>query len=260
MAKYAELGDKVVLITGGTQGIGEAMAKSFSDENAKVVINGRVLNDKVKKVAESTGADTAIGNISEEGVPGRIISEVEKKHGGIDVLVCNAAGMSMSPFLERDEAQWWDQININLSGHIECIRAALPMMKKRGGGTIIIISSFFGTLGWNNATGYGASKSGLLTLGQYLSREYEKDNIRVCVIVPGVIDTPQLNIDANDLGISLDEVREMYAADIAMKRIANPSEIAETALYMATENGGRALNGRHIIVSGGEYRSTPYYI
>jgi NAD(P)-dependent dehydrogenase (short-subunit alcohol dehydrogenase family) len=133
-------------------------------------------------------------------------------------------------------------------------------MKQNNGGTIIIISSFFGTLGWNNATGYGASKSGLLTLGQYLDREYRKYNIRVCVIVPGVIDTPQLNVDATDLGISLDEVREMYAADIAMKRIAQPSEIADVAAYMATDDGGRNFAGRHLIVSGGEYRSTPYYI
>ena len=93
-----------------------------------------------------------------------------------------------------------------------------------------------------------------------MAREYADDNIRVCTIIPGVIDTPQLNVDANDLGISLDEVREMYAADIAMGRIARPDEIAETALYMATEKGSRAFNGRHVTVSGGEYRTTPYYI
>lgn len=133
-------------------------------------------------------------------------------------------------------------------------------MKKNGGGTIIIISSFFGTIGWKNASGYGSSKSGLLTLGQYLSKTYRKDNIRVGIIIPGVIDTPQLNVDANDLGITLKEVHEMYAADIPMARIGTSSEIAELAVFMSTENGGKALNGRHIQVSGGEYRTTPYYV
>lgn len=258
--KYNELKNKTVLITGGTQGIGEAMAVAFSAEGADVVINGRIHNEKVQKVMDRTGARVAAGNIIEPKTAADVVKKATGEDEKLDVLVCNAAGMSMSPFLERDSSKWWEQIKINLTGHIACIRAVLPIMKKNGGGTIIIISSFFGTIGWNNATGYGSSKSGLLLLGQHLAREYADDNIRVCTIIPGVIDTPQLNVDANDLGISLDEVREMYAADIAMGRIARPDEIAETALYMATEKGSRAFNGRHVTVSGGEYRTTPYYI
>ncbi len=258
--KYEEIKNKKVLITGGTQGIGQAMAMAFCNENADVIINGRVLNEKVEKVLANTGARASMGSLSDTDTAAEVVQKAAEMAGGLDVLICNAAGMSMSPFLESDSAQWWDQININLTGHMACIKAALPIMKKNGGGTIIIVSSFFGTIGWNNATGYGSSKSGLLTMGQYLARQYEKDKIRACTIIPGVIDTPQLNVDANDLGISLDEVREMYAKDIAMGRIARPDEIAETALYMSTETGGKVFNGRHLIVSGGEYRSTPYYI
>ena len=258
--KYDELKNKRILITGGTQGIGEAIAVAFAGENADVVINGRKLNDKVQRVLDKTGARLSAGNIIAPQAAENVVKTAAGEDERLDVLICNAAGMSMSPFLERDKDQWWEQIKINLSGHIACIKTALPIMKKNGGGTIVIISSFFGTIGWNNATGYGSSKSGLFILGQYLAREYAKYNIRVCTIIPGVIDTPQLNIDANDLGISLDEVRKMYADDIAMGRIARPAEIAEMALYMATETGGKAFNGRHVIVSGGEYRSTPYYI
>ena len=258
--KYSDIKDKVVLITGGTQGIGEAMTDAFTQEEANVIINGRVLNEKVEKVIDITGAKVSMGSIKDINIAAGIVKKAIEIGGKLDVLICNAAGMSMSPFLERDNEQWWEQIKINLTGHMACIKEAVATMKTNGGGTIILISSFFGTIGWNNATGYGSSKSGLLTMGQYLARDLAKDNIRVCTIVPGVIDTPQLNIDANDLNISLDEVREMYANDIAMGRIARPSEIAEAALYMATETGGQAFNGRHLIVSGGEYRSTPYYI
>ena len=258
--KYKEMKNRKVLITGGTQGIGEAMADTFTADGADVVINGRVLNEKVQKVLDRTGAKASMGSLQDPAVAAEVVRKACEINGGLDVLVCNAAGMSMAPYLESSPEEWWSQIEINLSGHMACIKAAIPIMKAAGGGTIILISSFFGTIGWNNATGYGSSKSGLVALGQYLARKYKNDNIKVCTIIPGVIDTPQLNVDANDLNISLDEVREMYANDIAMGRIARPSEIAEAALYMASDAGRQALNGRHLIVSGGEYRSTPYYI
>ena len=258
--KYEEMKGRKVLIPGGTQGIGEAMADTFTADGANVVINGRTLNEKVQKVLDRTGAKASMGSLIDPQTAAEVVRNAAEIAGGLDVLICNAAGMSMAPFLESVPEEWWSQIKINLSGHMACIKEAIPIMRANGGGTIILISSFFGTIGWNNATGYGSSKSGLVALGQYLARKYKDDNIRVCTIIPGVIDTPQLNVDANDLGISLDEVREMYAQDIAMGRIARPSEIAEAALYMASDAGSKALNGRHLIVSGGEYRSTPYYI
>lgn len=258
--RYEELTDKVVLITGGTQGIGEAIAKAFAEEKARLAINGRVLNEKVQKVLDTVGGIGVMGDISDIARAKAIVRETVEAYGKIDTIIANAAGMSMKDFLEQNEEDWWRQVNINLTGHIACIQEGIKAMKKTGGGNIVIIGSFFGTIGWKNASGYGASKSGLLTLGQYLAREYKKDNIHVGILIPGVIDTDQLNVDAEDLGISLDEVREMYAEDIAMGRIGRPDEIADMALFMSTKVGGRALNGRHIQVSGGEYRSTPYYV
>ncbi|MBK5246947.1 MAG: SDR family oxidoreductase [Peptostreptococcaceae bacterium] len=260
MKCYDELKDKVVLITGGTQGIGEAVTNCFTEQQSQVVINGRKLDEKVQKVIDRTGAYPAMGDLSNKDRATEIVRETIDKFGKIDILVANGAAMSMNPFLEQNEDEWWQQINVNLTGHIASIKAALPNMISNGGGTIIIISSFFGTLGWKNATGYGSSKSGLLTLGQYLSREYKKYNINVGIIIPGVIRTPQLNVDANDLGISYDEVCDMYASEIAMARLGDPEEIASLVAFMSTKVGGRGLSGRHVQVSGGEYRTTPYYV
>ena len=260
MQKYKELENQVVLITGGTQGIGEAMADAFAEMGCKLAVNGRVLNDKVRKVTDRTNALPAMGSLAEPGVGTRIVEETRAKYGKLDVLVCNGAGMDMKPFLEHSEERWWPQVNINLSGHLEAIRAALPGMVAQKSGTIIITSSFFGTLGWNNASGYGASKSGLLTMGQYLAREYRQHGINVCIIVPGVIRTAQLQVDADDLGISYEEVCAMYAEGIPMHRIGLPEEIASMAVFMATKAGGRGLSGRHIQISGGDYRTTPYYV
>ncbi len=260
MIPYEELKDQVVLVTGGTQGIGEAVAGYFADQQCRVAINGRRLDDKVQNVLDRIGAFPAMGDIKDPVVAASVVQNTMEQFGRLDVLVANAAGMSMKPFLEQEEEEWWHQVKINLTGHIACIKEALPRMIRQGGGTIIIVSSFFGSLGWNNATGYGSSKSGLLTLGQHLSKVYAKDNIRVGIIIPGVIRTPQLNVDAQDLGITYEEVCDMYAKDIAMGRLGKPEEIAEMAVFMATEQGGKSLSGRHIQVSGGEYRSTPYYI
>ena len=260
MKQYTELKNKIVLVTGGTQGIGEAMTNAFAAQACKLAINGRVLNEKVQKVVDRTAAYPVMGSLDDPTVAARIVDDTVAKYGGIDVLVANAAGMDMKPFLEHQEQAWWHQININLSGHLASIQAALPHMIKQNRGSIIIISSFFGTLGWANASGYGASKSGLLTLGQYLARQYRKFNINVGIIVPGVIRTAQLQVDADDLGISYEEVCDMYAKDIPMHRIGMPDEIASMAVLMATQAGGRALSGRHIQISGGDYRTTPYYV
>ncbi len=257
---YPELKDQAVLVTGGTQGIGEAMARSFAEQKVKLAINGRKLDAKVQKVLDATGAYPAMGDLSDTASAKRIVEETIKQFGRIDALICNAAGMTMKPFLEQDYASWRKQIDINLTGHIACIQTALPHMLKQKRGTIVLISSFFGTLGWENASGYGSSKSGLLHLGQYLDREYGKQGINTCIIVPGVIRTPQLQVDADDLGVTIDEVCDIYAKDIPMHRVSEPAEVAAMAVFMCTGSGGRGLSGRHVQVSGGAYRSTPYYV
>lgn len=257
---YPELKDKVVLITGGTQGIGEAMAHEFAAQKVRLAVNGRKLDAKVQKVLDATNAFPAMADISDTVAAKRAVEEIVAKFGGIDALICNAAGMTMKPFLEQDEASWRKQIDINLTGHIACIQAALPHMLKQKRGAIVLISSFFGTLGWENASGYGASKAGLLHLGQYLDREYRKHGVSTCIIIPGVIRTPQLQVDADDLGVTLDEVCDIYAKDIPLHRVAQPKEIATMTVYMCTRPGGRAFSGRFALVTGGAYRATPHYV
>lgn len=254
-----QLKDKKVLVTGAGQGIGRAMVDAFIGAGAKVALNDLCITDTVQKALDETGALSVMGNVANYDDMKKVIQKVEEELGGVDVFVANAAGMTMVPFIEQEEDAWWDQVNTNLTGHIGSIQLLLPGMIKRGGGTIILLSSYFGIVGWKNASGYAASKSALIGFGQHLARKYTDKNINVGIILPGIIKTPQLNIDAVDMGITLAEVHEHYAKDIPYGRLGEPSEVAELALFMAGE-GKHALNGRFVQVNGADYRGTPYYI
>ena len=247
------LKNKVAQVTGAGQGIGRAAAIRLAQEGARVAVNGRMAHPKIDAVVQETGGIPAIADIADAVQVEKMVEDVEKKLGPVDILVANAARMTMAPFLVQSPDQWWEQIDINLTGHIRCIHAVLPGMRRLGGGTIIIISSIFGVEGWKSASGYGASKSGLTALGESLAQELRSENIFVGIIHPGVIDTPQLQIDAADLDMSLDEVKAMYAKDIPMGRIGDPGEVAATIAFLAAE-GGPVFSGQHLQINGGQSR------
>ncbi len=123
-------------------------------------------------------------------------------------------------------------------------------MRRIGAGRIVLISSFFGILGWKNATGYCASKSGISALGESLAAELISENISVSIIAPGIIDTPQLQVDADDLNVSREEVKAIYAQDIPLGRVGGPEEVAATVAFLAGE-GGPIFNGRTLHINGG---------
>ncbi|MBT8366542.1 MAG: SDR family oxidoreductase [Deltaproteobacteria bacterium] len=253
MENKRRLQDKVALVTGAGQGIGRATAIRLAQEGYRVAVNGRIAHPKIENAVRETDGIPAIADIAQVGQVNTMVKEVEEQLGPIEILVANAARMTMLPFLEQDPAEWWEQIGVNLSGHINCIHAVLPGMRRIGAGRIILISSFFGTLGWKNATGYSASKSGISALGESLAVELKPENISVSMIAPGIIDTPQLQVDADDLNVSREEVKAMYARDIPLGRVGGPEEVAATVAFLAGD-GGLIYNGRTLHINGGNSR------
>lgn len=171
----------------------------------------------------------------------------------MSVLVANHAYMTMAPFLEHDPDDWWRVVDTNLTGTFHLIQAVLPGMRQQGYGRIVVITSEWGVTGWPGATAYAASKAGLISLVKTLGRELAPEGIVVNAIAPGVIDTPQLMVDAEDAGVSLDEIRHRYAAQIPLGRIGSPQEVSEAVALLADPRLG-SMVGQVLQVNGGSTR------
>jgi NAD(P)-dependent dehydrogenase (short-subunit alcohol dehydrogenase family) len=241
------------LVTGATQGIGAAIARRLARDGATVAVNGLAHDDRMSSVIADTAGFPAVGDISDPDVVGRIVADIDTSHGPIDVLVCNAAYMSMAPFLDHDDEDWWKMVDTNLAGTFYLIQAVLDGMRRIGGGNIVVIASEWGVIGWPNATAYSASKAGLIALTKTLGRELARENITVNAVAPGVIDTPQLQVDADNAKVSLGEMHEEYSRGTPIGRIGRPDEIASAVSLLARTDLG-AFVGQTIQVNGGATR------
>ena len=253
MSEANALDGTVALITGAAQGIGRVTALRLAADGATVAVNDREPSPELEEVAKACGGVTAVADVSNPAAVEEMVARIGNSVGPIGLLVANAAYMSMGSFLEQDEADWWRQIDTNLSGTFYLVRSALPGMRQLAGGRIVIMSSEWGVIGWSNATAYSASKAGLIAFGKTLGRELAPENIITNVIVPGIVDTPQLENDARDAGVSAEEIRARYAAETPLGRIGRAEDIAATVAFLA-RNGSAALVGQIVQPNGGTTR------
>jgi NAD(P)-dependent dehydrogenase (short-subunit alcohol dehydrogenase family) len=237
------------LVTGAAQGIGRAIARRLAADGTRIAVNDREPTAALDELAASLHGIAAPADVSDR----QQVRDMVARTGPVDILVCNAAYMTMSPFYEHPPQDWWKVVDTNLTGTFHLIQAVLPGMRGRGGGRVVIVSSYWGVSGWPNATAYAASKAGLIALTKTLGRELAPEGIIVNAVAPGVIATPQLEVDAKDAGISLDEVQRRYAEHIPLGRIGRPEEIADAVAFLAGQEVG-AMVGQVLQVNGGEIR------
>jgi 2-hydroxycyclohexanecarboxyl-CoA dehydrogenase len=247
-------GRPVALVTGAAQGLGRQTARRLAADGFAVAVNDVVLDDRLRDLAVSLEGVPVAADISADGAGTAIVAEVERSLGPVDVLVANAAAMQMGPFVDDDPDTWWRQIDVNLSGHFRLIQAVVPRMRERGGGRIVVIASGWGVVGHPNATAYAASKAGLVALTKGLGRELGPDGILTNAVAPAYIDTPQLQVDADDLGISLDEMRARYAELVPTRRLQTPEEIAGAVSFLAGPASGGVI-GQILQPNGGITRT-----
>ena len=181
---------KVAVVTGGNRGIGRGISEALHSEGATVVLTARDAGAATKAAGEIGPRATGLAcDVRDEAAVVRLFAEVEKRHGGCDVLVNNAGIGIFGPVAETKPEDWRAVIETNLNGVFYCCRAAIPQMKTRGGGYIFNVSSLAGKNAFPNGAAYNASKFGLNGFSEALMQEVRYDHIRVSYLMPGSVAT-----------------------------------------------------------------------
>lgn len=248
------LTDRVALVSGAVQGIGRAVAERLARDGATVAVNGLLSDARMEDVVTAIAGVPAPADVSDRTAVREMVNVIERSVGTVDVLVVNHAYMTMAPLVEHHLDDWWKVIDTNLGGAFHLVQAVLPGMLQAGGGRIVFLSSEWGVTGWPNATAYAASKSGLISLTKTLGRELAPRGVIVNAVAPGVIDTPQLEVDAEAAGTSREQMVQEYAEGIPMRRVGRPEEIAATVSFLVDPRVS-ALVGQVIQVNGGSTRT-----
>jgi 3-oxoacyl-[acyl-carrier protein] reductase len=242
------LAEKVALVTGGSRGIGAAIAHSLAEAGAAVALCARHLEAAVSvaKAIEARGGSALAfaADIGRAEDADRVVAACLDRFGRLDILV-NNAGMTRDGLILRMKDEDWDQVlAVNLAGAFRCSRAALrPMLKQKQGGRIINISSVVGSMGNVGQANYVAAKAGLIGLTKALAKEVASRGITVNAVSPGFIDT--------DLTAGLPEsARQTYLAQIPLGRFGTAGEVAAAVTFLASE-GAAYITGQVIHVNGG---------
>ena len=254
-----ELQGKTVLITGGSKGIGLACAEVLAAEGCKVAIAARDkkgLASAVAAVKAKTNAEIISLSVDLASLDGieKMISEANAKLGRIDILVNNAGAIRAGAFLEIPDAQWMEDWNLKLLGYVRASRAVFPLMQKQGGGRIINVIGSAGRQVIPNYLVGGAANAALINFTKGLSDLGAKHNIFVKAASPGAVQTERwenrMKLEAKAEGRSYEEVRAERIAAYPLKRIVQPSEVADLVCFLASPRSDM-LNGVSINIDGG---------
>jgi NAD(P)-dependent dehydrogenase (short-subunit alcohol dehydrogenase family) len=244
---------RVALVTGAGQGMGAAIAARLAADGALVAVND-ISPSTARATAERIGATAYPFDVADAAAATEAVAAIEADLGPLDVLVANHAHMTMGPFEGTTEAEWERTIAVNLLGTATLLELAAPGMAERGYGRVVVIASEWGITGWPNATPYAATKGGLIALVKSAARALGPRGVAVNAIAPGITDTPQLQVDADDAGVTLGEIVERYAADIPLGRVGRPEDIAEVVAFLCSDEA-LALVGQVLQPNGGTTRA-----
>ena len=239
-----DLTGKVALVTGGTRGIGRAIAQTLRGAGARVAITGRDA-ERARAAAAELG-DGVAGFGCELADPAQIeaaVAAAEAALGPIDILVNNAGLTRDQIVLRMSERDWDTVLDANLKGAFLAIRAVLKGMMKRKAGRIINVTSIVGLTGNKGQANYAASKAGLIGLTKSVAKEYASRNILVNCVAPGFVETDMTG------GLPVD-ARASLLQQIALGRLGRPEDVAGAVLFLASDMAAY-ITGQVLVVDGG---------
>lgn len=240
---------RTALVTGAGQGIGRAIAERLAAEGARVACND-IDPVTAGRTAAAVGGLALPFDVADRDAVLAGVAACDEQLGPVELLVANHAVMTMAPFVETNPAEWRRTLDVNLLGTAWLLEACLPGMVARGYGRAVAVASEWGLTGWPNATAYAASKGGVVSLVRSAARAVGAHGVAVNGVAPGVTDTPQLDVDALDAGLSHAAMVERYAADVPLGRIGLPTDVAAVTAFLLSEAAG-ALVGQILSPNGG---------
>jgi len=237
---------RVALVTGGTSGIGAAIAKAFHAAGYKVAVNYVFTEDRAEAFRQTTGIPAYQWDVRDYDACVAGVAEVERTLGPIDILVNNAGITRDAMFHKMTPQQWREVVDTNLNGVFNMTHPVWPGMRERGFGRIITISSINGQKGQAGQANYSASKAGDIGLTKALAQEGAARNITVNAICPGYIGTEMVR------AIPETVLKERILPHIPVGRLGEPEEIARCALFLASDEAG-FITGSTLTANGGQY-------
>ncbi len=238
---------KVAIITGGASGMGAATVREYTAAGGQAVIVDRNVN-LASQVSDETGAKVLSGNVADSEFCNWAIEQAVGEYGRIDTLV-NAAGViARAKGIDTSDDDWGRVMGVNVSGTFYMCRAVLPQMQQQGGGTIINFGSIWGDVGAAGVLAYCASKGAVHNLTRAMALDHATENIRVNAVCPGEVNTPMLQSERDEP--VTDDLMHKLAKTVPMERLADPKEIAQVVLFLASEQASY-MTGSLVTVDAG---------
>ncbi len=246
-----DLEEKVAIVTGGCSGIGSSIAETFAREGAQVIIGDIRQDQRTLARINANGGTVAFvqTDVRKSQDVQNLVDKTIANYGTIDV-VCNDAGIELiRPLTQTTEEEWNNVLDTNLKGTFLVSKFALPHLMKKKKGSIINIASQLGLVGLERWAAYCASKGGVIMLTKAMALEYGTYGIRVNCICPGAIETPMMEREL-ELEKNPEEAKKNFISLHPIGRLGKPEEIAEAALFLASDRSS-FITGSALVVDGG---------